>query len=359
MSKRTTFTTITPLPAGITRELALDFLRDHEGMIDLNPLVVERHAIDAPAHAPEDERLCRWWSMTDKITYMPGVKGELTYSAAFFDLANGLQTHVYAPMGTDIRERWTVGGTLPGEPLQPMELGLGAPRQGLYIREDVDLRCNFLMASFVRKTLSKAHTKVVENMTARARACLGGLDAAGDDAAPGMYPARWRDGGGDDGASSPDDQGAAARYEPSHVMSGYPGHHAAHRRNQSAAPRRYPHLPPVYGHRAAASETDLSPTILTPEPLTPSRASGHFGHAYQNSWESSAAAGQWPFPSSAADGPSAAAYNTEAPPQIPPIDQFNGYGTQNARTRTRRAGSYDPFAPRPGQQNPPQAVELP
>lgn len=323
MSKRTTFTTITPLPAGITRELALAFLHNHQGMIDLNPLVVERHAIDAPAHAPEDERLCRWWSMTDKITYMPGVRGELTYSAAFFDLANGLQTHVYAPMGTDIRERWTVGGTLPGEPLQPMELGLGAPRQGLYIREDVDLRCNFLMASFVRKTLSKAHTKVVENMAERARARPG----------------------------SPDDHAGAN--EPGHAVSAYAGP-AAHRRNPSAAPRRYPNLAPVHGHRAAASETDLSPTSLTPEPLTPSRASGHFGHAYQNSWESSAAAGQWPFPSSAAETPSAA-----APPQIPPIDQFNGYGTQNARTRPRRAGSYDPFAPRPGQQNRPQAVELP
>jgi hypothetical protein len=37
MSKRTVFTTITPLPAGITRETVLETLHDHIEMIDLNP----------------------------------------------------------------------------------------------------------------------------------------------------------------------------------------------------------------------------------------------------------------------------------------------------------------------------------
>lgn len=144
MSKRTTFTNVTPLPAGVSREAALGFLHDHEAMIDLNPLVIERHRLpEPPAYAPDDERAspeaggagCTWWSMTDMITYLPGIKGELTYAAAFLDLRHGLQTHVYAPMGTDIRNRWTLGGTLPGEPVEPVELGLGAPHQGLYIRE--------------------------------------------------------------------------------------------------------------------------------------------------------------------------------------------------------------------------------
>jgi hypothetical protein len=135
MSKRTTFTSISTLPPGISREAVVDFFHDHQEMIDLNPLVMERHTIEAPPHAPDDELHCRWWSMTDKITYMPGVQGGITYYAAFNDLRNGLQTHCYAPMGTHLRERWTVNGTLPGEPLEPIELGLGAPRQGLYIRE--------------------------------------------------------------------------------------------------------------------------------------------------------------------------------------------------------------------------------
>jgi hypothetical protein len=99
MSKRTVFTTITPLPPGITRQIVLDFLHDHLEMIDLNPLVKERHPIPTPPHAEPDEVTCRWFSLTDKISYLPGVNGDVTYTCAFNDLPNGLQTHCYAPAG--------------------------------------------------------------------------------------------------------------------------------------------------------------------------------------------------------------------------------------------------------------------
>ena len=99
MSKRSVFTTITPLPAGVTRKIVLDFLHDHEEMIDLNPLVKERHPIATPPHAPADELDCRWYSLTDKISYLPGVAGDVTYTCAFHDLANGIQTHCFAPAG--------------------------------------------------------------------------------------------------------------------------------------------------------------------------------------------------------------------------------------------------------------------
>ena len=42
MSKTSNFTTITPLPAGITRESVIETYRNHVEMIELNPLVVER-----------------------------------------------------------------------------------------------------------------------------------------------------------------------------------------------------------------------------------------------------------------------------------------------------------------------------
>ncbi|RYO84428.1 hypothetical protein DL764_009333 [Monosporascus ibericus] len=175
MSKRTTFTTVSPLPPDITkREVVLEFLHDHEQMIDANPLVVERHPIAAPARAPADERAsCAWWGITDRIAYLPGgaVTGSVTYEAAFNDLPDGLQTHVYAPLGTDIRGRWSLGGSLrgEGEPAVPVEMGIGAPAQGLYIREDVDLRCNFLMTSFVKKSLQKAHGVIIERLVRKAR----------------------------------------------------------------------------------------------------------------------------------------------------------------------------------------------
>lgn len=70
--KKTVFTTISPLPGGISREVVVDFLHNHVEMIDLNPLVKERHPIKPPPKAPEDEMNCIWYSLTDRITYLPG-----------------------------------------------------------------------------------------------------------------------------------------------------------------------------------------------------------------------------------------------------------------------------------------------
>lgn len=166
---RSTFTTITPLPSNLSRQQVVDFLHDHLAMIDLNPLIIERHQISPPSHAPEDEKKCVWYSMTDRIDYLPGgiASGQVTYTAAFFDSSDGLQTHSYAPMGLDLRGRWSVGGTMPGERPQPVELGLGAPASGLYLREDVDMRCNLLMVSFVKKTIKKSHGTLVEKLSER------------------------------------------------------------------------------------------------------------------------------------------------------------------------------------------------
>lgn len=169
MSKRTTFRTVTPLPASITRDIALSFLHDHQEMIDLNPLVVERHPISPPPHAEPEEQACTWYSITDKIAYVPGVvSSKVTYTGAFHDLPDGLQTHCHAPMGLELRSRWSVGGNLPGEPRAPIELGLGAPETGLYLREDVEMRCNIMMTGFVKKTIKRGHGKLVDRLAVRA-----------------------------------------------------------------------------------------------------------------------------------------------------------------------------------------------
>lgn len=171
MSKRTVFTTITPLPPGIARATAVAFLHDHLEMIDLNPLVVARARIPPPADAAPEERGCTWYRLTDKVSYLPGglAASDVSYTCAFHDLPAGLQTHCYAPLGLDIRDRWSVGGSLPGEPREPVELGLGAPATGLYVREDVDMRCNIVMAGFVKKTLKRSHATLVEALAAKAK----------------------------------------------------------------------------------------------------------------------------------------------------------------------------------------------
>ena len=84
-------------------------------------------------------------------------------------------------MGVEIRERWTVGGYLPGEPEVPVELGIGAPKTGLYIREDVDLRANIIMISYVKKTMKDAHGKLVEKIKNKTGSDLGTMHIDDDD----------------------------------------------------------------------------------------------------------------------------------------------------------------------------------
>lgn len=159
-------------PGGTPREVVIKFLHDHVEMIDLNPLVKERHPIRPPPGCPDDEASCTWYSLTDRIAYLPGglASGDASYTCAFHNLPSGIQTHCRAPLGVDILDRWTLGGRLPGEQPEPVELGIGAPPAGqLYIREDVDLRCNLLMTGFVRKNLTRAHATLVDRLVERAR----------------------------------------------------------------------------------------------------------------------------------------------------------------------------------------------
>ncbi len=171
MFKRTTFTTLTALPEGITRATVLETLHSHTEMIDLNPLVEERHPCKPPPNAdPEEAVHCQWYSMTDKINYLPGglASGHVTFFCCFNDLTTGVQTHCYAPLGLDIRGKWTLGGSLPGEPKEPVELGLGVPKNGLWLREDVDMRCNVFATKFVKKNLKSAHATLVDRLIEKA-----------------------------------------------------------------------------------------------------------------------------------------------------------------------------------------------
>lgn len=146
-------------------------LHNHDEMIELNPLVIEHHPIKTPRDAPADEFLdCAWHELTDKINWLPGglMHGKVSYKACFHDTPYGLQTHIYAPTGLDIREKWSIGGTLPGEPPEARELGVEVPRQGLYLREDCDMRCNRMLSGFVRKNLDNAHKVLVERIMKKA-----------------------------------------------------------------------------------------------------------------------------------------------------------------------------------------------
>jgi hypothetical protein len=164
MSKRTFYTNITPLPAQVTRQIAVDELHNHGVMIQLNPLVMKFERTTPHKEAPPDEYHCIWYEITDKVSYLPGVKGQVKYKACFFDRPIGLQTHCYAPAGLDIKAKWSVGGNMPGEPREARELGVDTPRDGLYLREEVDMRCNIMLTSFVKKNLRNAHKVLVDRL---------------------------------------------------------------------------------------------------------------------------------------------------------------------------------------------------
>lgn len=160
--KRTRITTITPLPPPITRESVIEILHNHVAMIDLNPLVVERHPITPPDSANGDELLWKWYRIHDGLQ-----SGYVKYDAGFHDLEDGLETQAYAPLGVQSKNRWTIGvETLPRDEDQVAE---GAPEEtGLCVKEEVELRSFILMTWYVKRTLKKAHTEMGRRLVARA-----------------------------------------------------------------------------------------------------------------------------------------------------------------------------------------------
>jgi hypothetical protein len=210
-------------------ETVLATLHDHFEMIDMNPLVIDRRRLpEAPSYAEPDETKSTWYEITDIIEYLPGglAKGKVSYCGCFHDMPDGLQTHIHAPMGLELRSRWKLGGVLPGEPPEAIELGLDVPRTGLYLREDVEMKCNIILTPFVKKTLKKAHHGVVAHMIQKAESA--NVSTTGLGGAPGnsnMRPTGYA-------SSQPDLRSGATN--PSNLSSNSPSYHA----NQLAPPNR-------------------------------------------------------------------------------------------------------------------------
>jgi hypothetical protein len=81
----------------------------------------------------------------------------------------GVQVHCLLPMGLDIKQKWSLNGSLPHEPVQPVEIGLNIPINGLYLREDVELRSNFMMTKFVKNQLKEANGALVARLVVKSQ----------------------------------------------------------------------------------------------------------------------------------------------------------------------------------------------
>ncbi|KAF2464774.1 uncharacterized protein BDR25DRAFT_95211 [Lindgomyces ingoldianus] len=182
MRKKVNYTNITSIPSFIPRQLAIDILHSHGEIIELNPLVLGFEGIKAPRDAPADEFYSTWYEITERIQYIPGVgkmgSGKIKFKGCFHDMPWGLQTHIYAPAGVDLRNKWQICGNQPGEPPETRELGIGAPPEGLYLREDIEIRCNMTMVSFVKKETKAASKILVDRLIKKAELLDSGILSA-------------------------------------------------------------------------------------------------------------------------------------------------------------------------------------
>jgi len=186
LRKKEVYTHITPIPSNIPRQLAIDILHCHSEVITVNPLVLEHHPIKAPRDAAADEYYATWYEITERIQVVPGIgkmgSGKISFKGCFHDMPWGIQTHIHAPMNIDMRNNWRICGNQPGEPPEPKELGIAAPAEGLYLREDIEIKCNVTMVSFVKNQMKAASKVMVDRMIKKAELLDAGvLQAMMDD----------------------------------------------------------------------------------------------------------------------------------------------------------------------------------
>jgi len=183
LRKKDVFTVITPIPGFIPRQLAIDILHSHSEVITLNPLVLEHKPIAAPQNAETDEYYSTWYEITERVTFVPGIgkmgASIIKFNGCFHDMPWGLQTHIYAPMNVDLRNTYRIAGNQPGfEPPEAPEIGLkalGVPSDGLYLREDIEIKCNVTVIGFVKSQLKKAGGEMVQRIIKKAELLDAGV----------------------------------------------------------------------------------------------------------------------------------------------------------------------------------------
>lgn len=105
--------------------------------------------------------------------------GKISFNGCFHDMPWGLQTHIYAPLNIDLKNRYRIAGNQPGvEPPEQLEIGLsslGAPSDGLYLRDDVEIKCNVGLVSFVKAQLKAASKEMVSRIIKKAELLDAGV----------------------------------------------------------------------------------------------------------------------------------------------------------------------------------------
>lgn len=178
--KKEYYLNVTPIPAHIPRQLALDILHSHSEIITLSPLVLSHNPIKAPRDAPADEFYHTWYEIHERVQYIPGLgklgSGKISFKGSFNNTPWGIETHTYVPLGIELQSKWSVRGNQPGEPPEPLEQRAdGAPANGLYLREDIEITCNRTLISFVKGQLKAATKVLIERLIKKAELLDAGV----------------------------------------------------------------------------------------------------------------------------------------------------------------------------------------
>ncbi|KAJ5655836.1 hypothetical protein N7507_007786 [Penicillium longicatenatum] len=188
MSKKEFYTNVTPLPPNIPRQLALDILHSHSEIITLNPLVLSHHPIKAPRNASADEYYSTWYEIFQRVQYVPGLgkmgSGKISFKGCFENHPWGVKTHTYPPMGIDLLSKFRIAGTQfnelgqeqDSEPQSDLEQRIpGAPAKGLYLLEEIEIKCNITLMSFVKSQLKAASKVLVDRLIKKAELLDAGV----------------------------------------------------------------------------------------------------------------------------------------------------------------------------------------
>lgn len=171
LRKKEIYTTTTPIPLSVPRQLAIDILHSHSEIITLSPLVLEHHPVAAPRSAPADEFYSTWYEITERVQYVPGMgkmgSSKISFKGCFHDESWGLTTHVYAPLGIDLRNRYRI------------EDSPGAKEKGLVLCVDTELECNITLMSVVKGQQKAASKALIERFVKKAELVDAGVLQAG------------------------------------------------------------------------------------------------------------------------------------------------------------------------------------
>ncbi|KAL4973090.1 hypothetical protein BDW66DRAFT_143005 [Aspergillus desertorum] len=183
LRKKEVYTTTTPIPPSVPRQLAIDILHSHSEIITLSPLVLSHHPVKAPQDAPAEEYYLTWYEITERVQYVPGIgkmgSGKISFKGCFRDEAWGLVTHVYAPLGIDLRNRYRI---VDGADDPVLRLGSGVDwspsgeaGKGLYLCVDTELECNITLMPLVKGQQKAASKALIDRLVKKAELLDAGV----------------------------------------------------------------------------------------------------------------------------------------------------------------------------------------